>query len=101
MIRLIWSYLDVVMGRMSFPTLWRKSIKECVSTTTTSVLVNGSPIGGDPRRLDFWEPMLARLKNRLYGWKSRFLSYDVRLVQLKSVLISLLVYALSFFKAPS
>ncbi|GAU44755.1 hypothetical protein TSUD_246480 [Trifolium subterraneum] len=227
-----WGYLDDVMGRMSFPTLWRKWIKECVYTATASVLVNGSPtdefplerglrqgdplspflfllvaeglnvlmeaavernlftgysfgerahvsishlqfaddtllmgvkswanvralrpvlvlfetmsglkvnfhksllvgvnisdswlgeaasalcckvgklpflylgllIGGDPRRLGFWEPMLARLKKKLSGWKSRFLSFGGRLVLLKSVLTSLPVYALSFFKAPS
>ena len=38
-----WGYLDAVMERMSFPVLWRKWIKECVSTATASVLVNGSP----------------------------------------------------------
>ncbi|PNX89322.1 cysteine-rich receptor-like protein kinase, partial [Trifolium pratense] len=38
-----WSYLDKVMERMSFPTLWRKWIKECVGTATASILVNGSP----------------------------------------------------------
>jgi len=27
-----WGYLDDVMGRMAFPTLWRKWMKECVST---------------------------------------------------------------------
>ncbi|CAJ2666971.1 unnamed protein product [Trifolium pratense] len=37
-----WGYLDKAMERMLFPTLWRKSIKECVGTTTTSILVNGS-----------------------------------------------------------
>ncbi|CAJ2662943.1 unnamed protein product [Trifolium pratense] len=58
-------------------------------------------IGGDPRRLVFWEPMLNRLKNRMSGWKSRFLSFGGRLVLLKSVLTSLPVYTLSFFKAPS
>jgi hypothetical protein len=31
------------MERMSFPVLWRKWIRECVGTTTASVLVNGSP----------------------------------------------------------
>ncbi|GAU19784.1 hypothetical protein TSUD_182190 [Trifolium subterraneum] len=61
----------------------------------------GLPIGGDPRRLSFWEPLLARLKNRLSGWKCRFLSFGGRLILLKSVLTSLPVYALSFFKAPS
>ncbi|PNX57874.1 cysteine-rich receptor-like protein kinase, partial [Trifolium pratense] len=38
-----WGYLDKVMERMSFPILWRKWIRECVGTTTTSVLVNGCP----------------------------------------------------------
>jgi len=37
-----WHYLDAVMGKMNFPALWRKWIKECVSTVTASVLVNGS-----------------------------------------------------------
>ncbi|GAU36546.1 hypothetical protein TSUD_277520 [Trifolium subterraneum] len=227
-----WDYLNVVMGKMSFPALWRKLIKECVRTATASVLVNGSPtgefplerglrqgdplspflfliaaeglnvlmralvennlftrysvgvqdpisvshlqfaddtllmgvkswanvralrvglvlfklmsglkvnfnksllvgvnipdsrlyeaasslgckvgkipflylglpIGGDPRRLSFWEPVLNRIKNQLSGWKSRFLSFGGRLILLKSVLTSLPVYALSFFKAIS
>jgi hypothetical protein len=38
-----WSYLDEVMVKMRFPTLWRKWIKECIGTATASVLVNGSP----------------------------------------------------------
>jgi len=42
-----------------------------------------------------------RIKSRLSGWNSRFLSLGGRLVLLKSVLTSLPVYALSFFKAPS
>jgi uncharacterized membrane protein len=37
-----WGYLDAVIERMSFRTLWRKWVNECVSTATTSVLVNGS-----------------------------------------------------------
>ena len=38
-----WHYLDAVMGKMNFPTMWRKWIKECVSIATASVLVNSSP----------------------------------------------------------
>jgi len=41
------------------------------------------------------------IRSRLSGWQSRFLSFGGRLVLLKSVLTSLPVYALSFFKAPS
>ncbi|XP_039688540.1 uncharacterized protein [Medicago truncatula] len=35
-----WSYLEAVMKKMNFPTLWRKWIMECVSTASTSILVN-------------------------------------------------------------
>ena len=38
-----WGYLDVVMHKMAFPVLWRKWMKECITTATASVLVNGSP----------------------------------------------------------
>ena len=38
-----WGYLDAVMQKMAFPVLWRKWIKEYISTTTASILVNGSP----------------------------------------------------------
>ncbi|GAU25751.1 hypothetical protein TSUD_216830 [Trifolium subterraneum] len=38
-----WGYLEVVMGKMSFPVLWRRWIEECICTASASVLVNGSP----------------------------------------------------------
>ncbi|XP_045831535.1 uncharacterized protein LOC123922923 [Trifolium pratense] len=52
----------------------------------------GLPIGGDSRRLGFWKSVLERLKNRLSGWKSRFLSFGGRLVLIKSVLTSLPIF---------
>jgi len=60
----------------------------------------GLPKGGDPHKLDFWRPLLNIIKNRLSNWKSKFLSFGGRLILLKSVLSSLSVYFLSFFKAP-
>lgn len=61
----------------------------------------GLSIDGDPRRLEFWDPVLNTIKSRLMKWQSRFLSFGGRLVLIKFVLTSLPVYALSFFKALS
>ncbi|MCI32279.1 RNA-directed DNA polymerase (Reverse transcriptase), partial [Trifolium medium] len=38
-----WDFLDFVMGKMHFPTKWRNWIRECISTSWVSVLINGSP----------------------------------------------------------
>ncbi|CAJ2652040.1 unnamed protein product [Trifolium pratense] len=73
----------------------------CCKVGKIPFLYLGLPIGGDSRRLGFWKSVLERLKNRLSGWTSRFLSFGGRLVLIKSVLTSLPVYAFSFFKAPS
>ncbi|GAU43919.1 hypothetical protein TSUD_28600 [Trifolium subterraneum] len=61
----------------------------------------GLPIGGNPRRHSLWIPLLEKIRKRLSGWKSHSLSMGGHLVLLKSVLSSLLVYFLSFFKAPA
>jgi len=66
-----------------------------------SFIYMGLPTGGESRRLLFSEPIIDRIKARLSEWKSRFLSFGGRLIFLKSVLSSLPVYALSFFRAPS
>jgi len=58
-------------------------------------------IGSNPRRLALWDLVVHKIKSRLSGWQSRFLSFGGRLVLLKYVLTSLPVYALSFFKALS
>ena len=65
------------------------------------ILYLGFPIGGDPHKLKFWQPLLDHIKSRLTGWKSKNLSLGGRLVLLKSALSSLSVYFLSFFKAPA
>lgn len=42
------NYLDMVMKRMNFPTLWRKWMSTCVRSVTALVLVNGCPIDEFP-----------------------------------------------------
>jgi len=45
--------------------------------------------------------MIDRVTSTLSDWKSKFLSLGGHLTLLKSVLSSLLVYFISFFKAPT
>ena len=42
---LIWDFLFQVMDKMSFGRKWLNWIRWCISTTSFSVLVNGTPIG--------------------------------------------------------
>lgn len=43
----------------------------------------------------FWKPVIDRIIARLSSWNNKFLSFVGRLVLLKSVMSSLLVYRMS------
>ncbi|XP_058775272.1 uncharacterized protein LOC131649529 [Vicia villosa] len=60
----------------------------------------GIPIGYNPRKNATWNPLLSKLKNRLDGWTNRFLNLGGRITLLKSVLSSLAIFTLSFYKIP-
>jgi hypothetical protein len=60
----------------------------------------GLPIGADPKKLKTWDPVNNFVRQRISSWKNRYLSMESRLVLLKSVMTALLIYFLSFFKAP-
>jgi len=61
----------------------------------------GLPIGGDARKISFWKPVIDSIVARLSSWHNKFLSLGGRLTLLKSVLSSIPVYFLSFFKSPA
>jgi len=60
----------------------------------------GMVIGGNPRRMEFWNPIVDKIRSRLATWKGRLLSMTGRLCLIKSVLSSLPLFYLSFFKVP-
>ncbi|XP_016164511.1 uncharacterized protein LOC107607036 [Arachis ipaensis] len=39
--RVRWSFVDIVLQKMGFGITWRTWVKECVTTTSMSVLING------------------------------------------------------------
>jgi len=60
----------------------------------------GLPIGGNPSRCSFWEPVLLKVRKKLSVWKGRNLSFAGRVCLLKSVISAIPLFFLSFFKAP-
>jgi len=60
----------------------------------------GLEIGGNPRKVQFWEPIANKKNARLSTWKGRFLSMAGRICLIKSVFTSIPLFYLSFFKAP-
>lgn len=60
----------------------------------------GLPVGGNPRRLAFWDPVIQRIKQRLSKWRCRNLSFGGRLCLVKSVLTALPLYYISIFRMP-
>ena len=60
----------------------------------------GLPVGGNPRRISFWNPVIDRIKKRLTKWKHKSLSFRGRLCLLNSILTAIPLYFLSLFKMP-
>ncbi|KAF1887995.1 hypothetical protein Lal_00024004, partial [Lupinus albus] len=60
----------------------------------------GIPVSVNPRRLSTWSPVLEAFKKKLSLWHLKFLSFGGRVALLKSVMCSLPIYFLSFYKAP-
>ncbi|XP_058784312.1 uncharacterized protein LOC131659088 [Vicia villosa] len=57
-------------------------------------------IGTNPTRISSWKPLLDNVRRRLNSWKGRWLNFGGRITLLKSVLSSLAIFTLSFYKAP-
>jgi len=61
----------------------------------------GIEVEGNPRKKQFWELVVNKIKARLSYWKGRFLSMEGRICLLKSVFTAIPLFYLSFFKAPN
>lgn len=60
----------------------------------------GLQIGGNPRRVSFWNPVLNKLRSRLTRWRRKSLSFGGRVCLINSTLSSIPIFYLSFFKMP-
>jgi hypothetical protein len=60
----------------------------------------GLPVGANPRRMSTWLPMVEKIRSKLFSWKNKHISFGGRLVLINSVLNSIPIFYLSFFKLP-
>ena len=60
----------------------------------------GLEVGCNPRKKQFWEPVINKLKTRLSVWKRHFLSMAGRVCLINSVMTVIPLYYLSLLKAP-
>jgi len=58
----------------------------------------GMNVGGNPRRQDFWEPVINKLKKRIIEWEGRQLSFVGRLSLIKSIITTIPLYYMAMFK---
>jgi len=56
-------------------------------------------IGGNPRRCEFWTPILDKIRSRLSRWKGRLLSMTGQICLIKSVISALPLFYFYFLKA--
>ncbi|KAJ9671271.1 hypothetical protein PVL29_027318 [Vitis rotundifolia] len=61
----------------------------------------GLPLGGNPKTIGFWDPVVERISRRLDGWKKAFLSLGGRITLIQSCLSHIPSYFLSLFKISS
>ena len=97
------NFTKSMLTGVNIPDTWLSEAASVMNCRRGSIpfVYLGLPIGGDSRKLSFWKPVVDRIVSRLSSWNHKFLSFGGRLVLLKSVLSSLPVYFLSFFKAPA
>jgi len=60
----------------------------------------GMIVGGNPRRVSFWDHVIDKIQSRLSRWKGRLLSMIGKVCLIKSVITALPLFYLSFFKGP-
>jgi len=60
----------------------------------------GIEVGGNPRRKQFWDPVVRKVEAKISSWKGRFLSMAGRICLFKSVFTAIPLFYLSIFKAP-
>jgi len=60
----------------------------------------GIPIGANPRKYHLWDPIIQKCERRLAKWKQKHISWGGKVTLIQSILTSIPIYFLSFFRVP-
>jgi hypothetical protein len=60
----------------------------------------GLPIGANPKSNATWDPLVEKMRKRLFSWRNKHISLGGRIVLINSVLNAIPVFFLSFMKMP-
>ncbi|RVW46854.1 Transposon TX1 uncharacterized 149 kDa protein [Vitis vinifera] len=61
--------------------------------------ISGLPLGGNPKTIGFWDPVVERISRRLDGWKKAYLSLGGRITLIQSCLSHIPSYFLPSLKS--
>ncbi|GKA93152.1 RNA-directed DNA polymerase, eukaryota, partial [Tanacetum coccineum] len=71
----------------------------CLANNLTLTYL-GVKVGANMNKIDSWNDVVQKVKNKLSSWKVKTLSVGGRLTLIKSVLGAIPTYYMAFFKAP-
>lgn len=97
------NFLKSSIVGFNVPQNWLAEVANVLNCDTSSIHISylRLAMGANSKRVDTWSNVINLVKSRLSSWKSKHLSVGGQIVILKSVLYAILVYFLSFFKAPT
>ena len=102
------SGLKINFAKSSFGAIgksdqWWKEAAEYLNCRILSLpfMYLGIPIGDNPRRNEFWDPILQKCERKLSTWKHRHISFGGRVTLINSILTTIPIYFFSFFRVQS
>ncbi|KAK3206947.1 hypothetical protein Dsin_020993 [Dipteronia sinensis] len=92
------SYIARVVKLGMMENEWADSLR--CKVTNLPICYLRLPLGANPNKKSFWDPVVQKIEKRLAPWKMRCLSKGGRLVLIQSVLASMPTCFMSIFKMP-
>ena len=89
-------------GAIGMPESWKQNAANflnCCLLTIPFVYL-GITIGANSRKCQTWDLIIQKCERRLAKWKQRNTSLGRRVTLIQSILTSIPIYFLSFFKVP-